>query len=399
MKFTCERQGILKVLGFITRRSRGSQIVPMELMLAAGTLTFRSANATMYLRAGIQCTGDEDGTVLVDGALLCTCIKALPKGEISFGGKKRLRVSQGKRVRHVQTLSNDYAIITPKVGKQLEYTIDLAAFFSAMENVGFAVSTDDNRPILQSYYFSDALGAVIACDGLRAAYSILDVPLSESFLLPAFVVTALKDVMKLGATEITMRCTPPGWLEFDADTYVIRAATLGGDYPTTAVSMGQTVPYQPNATVVYLPKAEWLSVLNMAHTYADAAAKSQASQMLTVTIQDDQTIIFEMAVTSVGDMKDALDAEIIGEPMVIGVHPTLLLQAIRRCPGENVSLHVWSPHKPFMLQSDGWMVLQAPMGGQEVAERHAAAMAERIREQAAEAEPPQWDWEDEDGDF
>jgi len=402
MKLLCEQKKLKGTLAFLTRGKRGNDILPMELKLEGDVLTLCCSDGILYASAKMQCVGKEDGIVTVDGVLLNTCVKSLPSGDVSIGGKKRLRVAsgKGKRVRNVATLSEDYGVVRPVTGDEVEFDIQLKDLLAAIESVGYAIGDGADRPILQNLFFSTVLGAVGACDGLRSAFATLDNPPASAFTLPYFTVPTFKAMLKLGVDKITVRCTPPGWLEFDAGDFTICAATYAGVYPSESLErMATTIPAQPNSTVAYLPKSEWLPVLRLAKTYADAAAKQQVSQVLTITL-DNGTISFDMEVTNVGDMKDTIAAEVIGDPVSVGVHPTLLLQAINNCPADNddasLAISIWDPTRPFMLQCEGWMSLTAPMVGQAAALKQAEETAERIREQAEAARPP---WNDDDGDF
>ena len=399
MKLSCSQTELKKTLAFLMRGTRSKDIVPLELSLVGDQLTLSCTDGTLYARATIPCVGKKDGVVRVDGTFFTTCIKSLPGKVITIGGEKRLRLAHGKRIRHIPVLSDDYAVVIPKVNDTLEIKFDMDDLINGMSVVKPSIGEDKGRIILNNFYFCAELNAVIACDGLSSAFYMLDKELGTSFTLPVSVMDTLKAMTKLNVKTVTIRGALDSWVEIDGGDYIIRAATIAGTYPADAlIAMSNTIPNQPNGTVGYLPKAEWLSVLRLAQDYATQAAKQSLSEMLTIRMLDDN-IQFSMQVTNVGELNDILPAKIIGPPTEIGVHPMLLLRALSGCPinetDDSLSISVWNPARPYMMQSEGWMYLAAPMVGPAAAASQAQEKAARLRE--SEPEPPPWD--DSDGDF
>jgi len=366
VKFTIDRDKLssrLAVAGCVRNTAW------MGLTVSGDVLRIQTGDSEIYVATDIPVTDAEDGVVLVDRKLLSTCVTTLDAGDVSIGTtKKRLRVQQGSRRRYIQTGDPDLLPIEPKIGNQIDVTFPIRDLLGCMRRVCFALNRESKSftySVLSGFYFDADDNKIFTADNVRMAFSSLPGPIQESFLASPLCENALASMAKITDDDVTLRCTPPGWIELRTDGVTMRIASIGGTYPIDSVRNVCSLLDTPSAVVVTAEKDRLEPLLHMATELG-----KQAMLMLNMN-PDDQTVTFRMDVSGAG-MDDTLsEVTCTGqESILVGLNPSYFNQAVRAIPGEFVNILAYSDHQPIIVQDDDLTVIQMVMGKVDVAEKY-----------------------------
>ena len=176
----------------------------------------------------------------------------------------------------------------------------------------------------------------------------------------------VRDVLK-GLTsvtekdEVTITYGDVGWMRMTTDNATVYIAILAGEYPSTAARMVDMLLNEKGGTIATFDRDVLIPSLQVANVYSEMAKNSQESQAVTIALsKKGMRLTLD---TSNGDIDDSIEMDVTGENVTAKVHPNLFLQALQAAPQDEVSLTIWSPHKPLLFKcpDSDWCVIQTPM--------------------------------------
>jgi len=230
------------------------------------------------------------------------------------------------------------------------------------------------KPVLRTFYLDfDDKGKVVSTDSQRMAYHTLGKGTGQ-FTFSAEGAEALGRGLKLCPTErVRIQTTQSKWtvltLTNGVVDVIIYVASFAGEYPVQILSMLDTLKDEPNATCINIDKEVLMPSIKMANTLSDMAGKASGSQAVKIVTGTEPYITLEMS-TQDGDMCDKLECDISGDPVMVQMSPSHLLQIMQTAPQDQVEIKIWSPFRPVLFTSgEDWAVIQAPVGDSEVREQ------------------------------
>jgi len=153
--------------------------------------------------------------------------------------------------------------------------------------------------------------------------------------------------------ELRIMSTPPGWIRIDGLSFTIYLATYDGQYPDIGGIVRGILANRDCATATLSAK-----VLSPILRLADAMTTTYGGESLRMEIGKGE-LQLQLA-SPHNELHDTLPAETVGSAHVC-VLPRSLAQAVSAAPDNMITLRVWEPSKPFVIETDNWTVLQAPV--------------------------------------
>jgi len=395
MKFTASQKRLLDLVAYVvkyTSAALGSGYVLVDVT-EDNRIHFHAYDGITCVHVSDDVPVDEPGSALVDGGYVLSAVRSMAKGDVAVSGKKRLLFRQGELKRYAKTARVDTFPASPVIGDTLKASLEASELLTAIAAVSFTY-TSELRPDLAGFCFNPS-GNLVTTDAARLAlYPLkLEGATTESLLVAPALEQAIKGAAKLVGkiSGVSIRCTPPGWIEFALGgppgiEVVLQIASLGSSFPSQIIPIVQGLAVKAGGTMITLTKTELERALT--HTlYVFQRTKGEV--ILNLAIEANGMRLRMKAPQ--GEVNDLLPAEVVGPEVNALVHPLYLSQAVKACPGDNITLTMWSAHDPlYMIDGAGWVSILTPMGNREVAAQHAASRRERAGE-PAEA--------DDDGDF
>ena len=184
MKFKCEKELLEKTFSLARRatpnRSGTNPVLAgLYVELKKNKLVVLGSDLDLTIRIELTVGGEEDGKVVIPGALLSDIIRVLEEGQISFETKEdEIQINNGKSEFNLRTLPVDEFPKFEEPGGN-EATINTKSLSNAFEQVVKAASMDDARPILTGVLLAAEEEGLrlVATDSYRMA--IRDIPGTE----------------------------------------------------------------------------------------------------------------------------------------------------------------------------------------------------------------------------
>ncbi len=361
MRLKTTKEQISKVLP-ITDICASDGIFSTLYVKAEELLTLGAGNsdvAQMLVTLNVEVL--EAGDCVLDAKLLKTIWSSIPEGETIWetrGGK--LYIIQGNNEWSVSIGdAKDYPLIS-QTAKPVD-EISLVDLASAVNMVSFAVSNEKTRPVLNAINLCE--GTFTATNGVRLAQVTtsmtgLDLTFSESIQDVTRVLTKItsSDQFQLGIGS--------SWVQLKSDNVETWAATVGLDYPTTAINLIRDMQGLTPQSVTHIPIREVSSIIQAAGALYN---KSRSCAGLSLMVDNGLHLALE---GDAGSLAKHYNFEGEGTSEV-WVNPNELGEIFRASPGEILELRTYSAQKPVVGFVEGlpWgcalAVLNPPEGSVE----------------------------------
>lgn len=354
MKFSCEKALLLNAASVTSRAvSQKSSIPALEgLLFQAGEkgLTVSGYNMQTGIRAKVSAGIEEPGDVVVNARFLLDIIRRMPDDMISISvtDKMQLTVRCADADLKVPCLSAaDYPDL-PEVEDEYAVSIQRKVLRAMIEEVAFAVSTNESRPVHTGALFEIGEGGLTmaAVDGFRLA--VRKEPLEKleggafSFVAPGPALSEVKnicgDVEDLAEITLGKR-----HILFSVGNFELICRRLEGEF----------LDYR-NA----IPKKNPIAVT------ADTKALIESIDRVSVVISDklkspvrcrfEEGRVLLSAKTGNGEARDVCRLEGDGEGLEIGFNNRYLMEALRYAPAETVRIELNTGVSPaIIVPTDG----------------------------------------------
>lgn len=348
MKFSCEKLFLQSAVNIASRAVAAKSSIPAleGILLQAGSqLTISGYNMQTGIRTSLEADITEEGSLVLPARLFGEIIRRMPDDIITFDADKNLniRLTCGDAGYNIQALSADDYPDMPEVEDQYSIRIQQRILRSMIAETGFAVSTDEVRPIHTGSLFEiseDSL-TVVSVDGFRLA--LRREPLegisggSFSFVAPG---SALNEVEKI--------CD-----DIDEDAVV----TLGSRHLLFEVGSTQLICRRLEGE--FLDYKSAIPRKNPIVITADSKALMQSIDRVSVVISEKQKspvqCVFSdgkvnmSAKTSIGEAKDICPVTGDGKDLKIGFNNRYLMDALKNAPADTVRIELNTGISPCLI--------------------------------------------------
>ena len=348
MKFSCEKLFLQSAINIAARAAATKSSIPAleGILIQAGTqLTVSGYNMQTGIRTNLEADITEDGSLVLPARLFGEIIRRMPDDVVTFQSDKSLnvRLTCGDADYNIQALSADDYPDMPEVEDQYSIRIQQKVLRSMISETGFAVSTDEVRPIHTGSLFEiseDSL-TVVSVDGFRLA--LRREPLEGvsggafSFVAPG---AALNEVEKI--------CD-----DIDEEAVI----TLGSRHLLFEVGSTQLICRRLEGE--FLDYKAAIPRKNPIAVTADAKTLMQSIDRVSVVISEKQKspvqCVFSSgkvtmsARTAIGEAKDVCSISGDGQELKIGFNNRYLMDALKNAPADTVRIELNTGISPCLI--------------------------------------------------
>jgi len=366
MKFSCEKALLQNAISVTSRAvAQKSSIPALEgLLLHAGgeELTVSGYNMQTGIRAKVSAGVSDPGDIVLNARLFGDIIRRMPDDMVVFTVDEKLQV-------HLSCADADFDIPglsaadypdLPEVEDEYAVYMQRKVLRAMIEEVAFAVSTNESRPVHTGALFEIGEGGLTmaAVDGFRLA--VRKEPLEKieggafSFVAPGPALNEVKsicgDVEDLA--EITL-----------GKRHIL--FSVGGVELICRRLEGEFLDYKAS-----IPRKNPIAVV------ADTKALIESIDRVSVVISDklkspvrcrfEEGKVLLSAKTGNGDAKDVCRLEGDGDGLEIGFNNRYLMEALRYAPADKVRIELNTGMSPaIIVPTDGkdhFLYMALPVG-------------------------------------
>jgi len=349
MKFSCEKALLQSVISVTSRAvSPKSSIPALEgLLLHAGGegLTVSGYNMQTGIRARISAGVEEQGEIVLNARLFGDIIRRMPDDVVSFTSNEKLQVRLhcGDADFEIPGLSAaDYPDL-PEVEDEYAVSIQRKVLRAMIEEVAFAVSTNESRPVHTGALFEIGEGGLTmaAVDGFRLA--VRREPLEKleggafSFVAPGSALNEVKgicgDVEDLAEITLGKR-----HILFTVGDVELICRRLEGEF----LDYRNAIPKKNPIAVTVEAKALMESIDRVSVVISDKLKSP-------VRCRFEEGKVLLSAKTGSGEAKDVCRLEGGGDGLEIGFNNRYLMEALRYAPADTVRIELNTGVSPAII--------------------------------------------------
>ena len=357
------KEAVAKVIKAVPSKAQMQALECIKLDVNfSGTVDFTGFDLTTGIKVTIEADVKECDSILINGKLLNSIVKKLPKGTIHIYSDAYLKLSIeiGDTRFDLLALSADLYPAMESVHSAVQtFTLPQATLSSMLAQTLYAKSSSDAKPILKGGHFeiSDNVLNIVALDGFRCAIRREGVP-SEYDLDFTVNGEALEKIAGLLCTDadaeakITFRNKQVSFeLRKGADCTLITRLLLGEFFQWRKIAPTKVSTL---ARVNVLDLKETLERAHIISTDSLTRAELNFTQnSLKVSINSTK-----------GRFEESLSISSEGEPVRVGFNINYLLDALRAVPDAEVQLKLAGALSPMTItpiEGDAYMHVLLPV--------------------------------------
>lgn len=348
MKLTVMQENLSRALSTVSRVASSRSSLPIlsnVLLRTEGNRLFIAAtNLDIAISETVGAKIDKAGSITVPARLMQDFISSLPAGKLELEATdNKLKITAERFDSTINGISADDFPVMPTIegGSELEFAT--AEFKQTLQQVLFAASTDEARPVLTGVYvFSSEDGKnlyVAATDSYRLAEKTLKKPSKNiSLLIPAHSLQELLRAIKEDTESIKITFDEQQ-ARFKISDVEIVTRLIDGKYPDYKKLLPKS--YETTAS---LSRQSLTEITKVSSLFAREAAGS-----ITLVIDEDKNQLSISSIASqVGENTATAQAEVSGSA-TITMNSRYILDALQAFNGENIQINVNGKLDPCIL--------------------------------------------------
>lgn len=363
VKFTCNKSelhgAILNVSRAVAIKSTIVALEGIKIKAEGDKLGLTGYDLELGIKTEIPADVSGSGEFVVSSRLFSEIIRSMPDERITVevDGSMGTKISCGMTEYNIIALSAEEYPDIPSFNQERKFTVDQSVLRNMINQTIFAVSTNENKPVLTGELFDIENGIfnLVAIDGFRLAIRKENVNTQEyyHFVVPA---KALKEISNLLKDDDDKKCviyTGRKHIIFEIDGYCVISRLLEGEFHNYKNSVPQS-----SSTEVIIGTRKLINSLE------------RCSLLLTDRVKAPVRFIFDNGKvkvscnTTIGKVNDEIDADITGPMVEIGFNCRYLIDAIKATESDEVKLMInggISPMKIVPLKDDSYTFLVLPL--------------------------------------
>ncbi|HVX48141.1 MAG TPA: DNA polymerase III subunit beta [Candidatus Saccharimonadales bacterium] len=346
MKLQVTQENLNRALNSVSRvaNSRGTLPILANVLIKTtnNRLSLAATNLDIAITHYIGAKVSEEGSITVPARLMQDFVSSLPEGVIDLDLKdSKLHVSTEKYQSVVNGIIADDFPVMPSIADGKKWSIDGPIFKKGLQQVVFAASNDETRPILT--------GVLLQADGDKLymaatdSYRLAEKRLTKTkedirILVPA---SAMNDLLRiLGDADEKVQVTHDDQqVLFKVGDVELVTRLVDGKYP----DYKKLIP-EKFATEARLKRSDLVNVTKVSSLFARESAGS-------VTIEVDETsgqLSIRSVASQLGENTATADAKIKGSGSIT-LNSRYLLDALNAVSGEEVIFSFNGKLEPTLL--------------------------------------------------
>lgn len=346
MKLQVTQENLNRALNSVARVANSRNALPILANVLIKTtnnrLSLSATNLDIAITHYIGAKVSEEGSITVPARLMQDFVGSLPSGVIELELEEtKLKVTTDQYKSTVNGIVADDFPVMPAIGGGKSWSVSNAALKRSLQQVIFAASNDESRPVLTGVYLHASGGKLYmaATDSYRLAEKELGANKEEvSLLVPA---TALHDLLRIigdedGEVQVTHNDQQ---VLFQVGNVELVARLVEGNYP----DYGKLIPSK-FATQATLKRADFVNVTKVSSLFARESAGS-------VTLEVDEaaaTLSIRSVASQLGENTATAAGKVSGSGSIT-LNSRYLLDALGALGGDEVSFGFNGKLEPTLI--------------------------------------------------
>jgi DNA polymerase-3 subunit beta len=347
MKLQVTQENLNRALSSVARvaSSRGTLSILANVLIKTSNnrLSISATNLDIAITHYIGAKVSEEGSITVPARLMQDFVNSLPEGIIDLDlDETKLHVSTDQYKSVVNGIIADDFPVMPSMTEGTDWKVDAVQFKKALQQVVFAASADETRPVLTGVLLkttSDGQLAMVATDSYRLAEKIIGKQERETkLLIPASAMQDLLRVIGDYSGDINVRHDEQQVLFTVGDIELV-ARQLDSNYPDYTKLIPKE--FQVSAEV---KKSDLVNVTKVSSLFARESAGS-------VTIALDETnqeLTIRSVASQLGENNATAKAKIKGSGSIT-LNSRYILDALSVTTGEDIVFSFNGKLEPTLL--------------------------------------------------
>lgn len=367
MKVTVLQENLAHGLNIVSRAVSPRSTLPVlaNVLIATdeGRLRLSATNLELGITCWIGAKVEEEGSTTVPARTFTDLVSTLPADhvEMSFNVRTQsLNVQCGASKTDIKCIDAQEFPPMPVSDMDQNLQINVSEFKEMIQQVVFAASADEARPILTGVLFiaeEDTL-TLVAADGFRLSVrkATLPSPVSEPIkaVIPARALSELARIA--GDNDKTVSLIKPpgrGQVIFRMENAELVSQLIDGNFP----DYKQIIP-KSHKTRVVLSTSAFLKACKQAEIFAREGSLIARIKVTPGSEIEPGQVEISGQSEETGSNRNVVDATIDGPEILIAFNVRYLREVIDVIPTPNVSLETNTPTSPGVIR---------PVGDQEIA--------------------------------
>ncbi len=363
MKVICSKENLLEGINIVQKAVSSKTTFPIleGILFEADDKIKLTGND---LEIGIECYVEADvkdtGKVVLNSRMFGDIVRRLPDSEILIEIKENnvVSIECDNSLFEIRGMSSEGFPALPSIEKENGIKISQKVIKEMIKQTIFAVSLDENRPILTGSLFEYRSGrlTIVSIDGYRLALRTLQ-PDSQvqdcSMVIPGKTLSEISKIIQPVDDELTIYATHNQIL-FDMGNCILVSRLLEGEY----LNYAGILPKE-HETKVTVDTKELLACFERASLII---INDERRYPVNLDVSDDMIVI--TCNTEVGNVREEIRVDMEGKKLDISFNPKYFIDALRAIENETVDIYFTTNIGPCTIrpiQGDDFAYLVLPI--------------------------------------
>ncbi|QIL45994.1 DNA polymerase III subunit beta [Vagococcus coleopterorum] len=358
MKITINRNSFLNELATVQRAISSKTTIPIltgvKINLTDEGLTLTGSNADISIETFLsvkdekaQMLIEETGAIVLQARFFNEIIRKLPEPTVTLEvmDNNQVAITSGAAEFIVNGLDAENYPHLPVVDEKKQLEIPVRVLTKLINETGFAISSQESRPILTGVHFvleNQTLKAV-ATDSHRLSQRVINLENSNNDFDIVVPGKSLQELSKSFQDEEEMVSISimENQVLFKTSNMYFYSRLLEGKYPDT----NRLIPTEFTSEITFN-----VAKLSAAIDRASLLSHEGRNNIVKLSLADNKAIIFGNS-PEIGNVQEELTYEsITGEPLEISFNPDYMKHALKAFGNIDVVIKFISPIRPFTLE-------------------------------------------------
>jgi DNA polymerase-3 subunit beta len=363
MKLICSKENLLEGINIVQKAVSTKTTLPIleGILLEADDKLKMTGND---LEIGIECYIEADvkrkGSIVLNSKMFGDIVRRLPDAEVLMEAKENnsVIIECENSLFEIKGIAAEGFPALPSVEKENGIKISQKLIKETIRQTIFAVSLDENRPILTGSLFEYKNGhlSIVSIDGYRLAlrtvmpeFAVQD----RNLVIPGKTLNEISKIIQPVEEELTIYTTNNQIL-FDMGNCILVSRLLEGEY----LNYSGIIP-KDHETKITVNTKELLACFERASL---VITNDERRYPVKLDIKDDMMVITSN--TEIGNAREEIRLEMEGKEMEISFNPRYFIEALRVIENEVINILFTSTIGPCIikpLQNDAFVYLILPI--------------------------------------
>lgn len=363
MKVICSKENLMESINIVQKAVSTKTMLPIleGILLEADEKLKMTGND---LEIGIECYVDADikrkGSIVLNSRMFGDIVRRLPDTEVLMEVKENnaVIIECENSLFEIRGIASEGFPALPSIQKENGIKISQKIIKDMVKQTIFAVSADENRPILTGSLFEYKSGklSIVSIDGYRLALRTLtpDIAVEDrNLVIPGKTLNEIAKIIQPVDDELSIYAAGNQIL-FDMGKCIMVSRLLEGEY----LNYLGIIPKEHETRVTVNTK-ELLACFERASL---VITNDERRYPVKLDISDDMMVITSH--TEIGNAREELRLEMEGNKMEISFNPRYFIEALRVIDNEAVNIYFTTSIGPCTikpLQGDAFAYMILPI--------------------------------------